>query len=571
MNMASRYRAVGGNLLVAPMMVFCVAGPANAVTVDLGNPDMSLRWDNTVRYNVGFRVNDCDKDICGNDAGAGDVTAYQSDRKFSDAGDVVTNRVDILTEMDFIYKDRHGARLSASGWYDQAYDGDVEGDRALDASGAGNGAGRDGDNYSRYTDRWNNGPSGEILDAFVFTGFDLGSVPVNLKAGQHNVYWGESLFSFVNGVSYQQGPVDIRKALATPGTEAKELFKPLNQISMIAQLQPDLTVAAQYLLDWKPMLVPNGGTYFGAIDGLSLGSGGSVFGLPFEVTDEPDKKHGDWGVSARWSPQWLDGTLGFYYREYTNRFPQLVLTKMVVIPGVGAFPAGAGIDYSSNKREKLYGVSLSKQVWGISWGTDITYREDAVLATTPLSNFVPEGTAPDTWVPRGKLWSGVFNGVAYFSKTPFYDAASLTAELNYSYLDEVTENAQTYNGKGYNCADDHNATKIACQTRDALGASLMFRPTWYQVMPGIDLSMPLFVDIGLHGNSPVMFGSNEGQGIWSMGVSADIYAQYSVDLKYNGFISKHSDDELGAGSLNNSSLGKYWDRDWVSLTFKTTF
>lgn len=282
MKMASRYRAAGGNLLVAPMMVFCVAGPANAVTVDLGNPDMSLRWDNTVRYNVGFRVNDCDKDICGNDAGAGDVTAYQSDRKFSDAGDVVTNRVDILTEMDFVYKDRHGARLSASGWYDQAYDGDVEGDRALDASGAGNGAGRDGDNYSRYTDRWNNGPSGEILDAFVFTGFDLGSVPVNLKAGQHNVYWGESLFSFVNGVSYQQGPVDIRKALATPGTEAKELFKPLNQISMIAQLQPDLTVAAQYLLDWKPMLVPNGGTYFGAIDGLSLGSGGSVFGLPFE-------------------------------------------------------------------------------------------------------------------------------------------------------------------------------------------------------------------------------------------------------------------------------------------------
>lgn len=174
-------------------------------------------------------------------------------------------------------------------------------------------------------------------------------------------------------------------------------------------------------------------------------------------------------------------------------------------------------------------------------------------------------------MPRGKLWSGVFNGVAYFSKSPFYDAASLTAELNYSYLDEVTENAQTYNGKGYNCADDHNATKIACQTRDALGASLMFRPTWYQVMPGIDLSMPLFVDIGLHGNSPVMFGSNEGQGTWSMGVSADIYAQYSVDLKYNGFISKHSDDELGAGSLNNSSLGKYWDRDWVSLTFKTTF
>ncbi|MCY1281217.1 hypothetical protein D9M69_125770 [compost metagenome] len=571
MKMASRYRAAGGSLLAAPVMMLCVAGSAHAFNVELGNPDMTLRWDNTVRYNLGFRAKDCDKNICGNDAGAGDVTAYQSDRKFANAGDVVTNRIDILSEMDFVYKGRHGVRVSASGWYDQAYDGDIKGDRALDASGVGNGAGRDGDGYSRYTDRWNNGPSGEILDAFVFTGFDLGDVPVNLKAGQHNVYWGESLFSFVNGVSYQQGPVDIRKALATPGTEAKELFKPLNQISISAQLQSDLTVSAQYLLDWKPMLIPDGGTYFGAADGVSLGGGGTVFGAPFEVTNDPDKEYGDWGVSARWSPQWLDGTLGFYYREYTSRFPQLVTTSIGFIPPDTVFPTGTGIDYSSDKREKLYGVSLSKQVWGISWGTDITYREDATLATTAFANFVPEGTDPDTWVPRGKLWSGVFNGVAYFSESPFYDSASLTAELSYSYLDKVTENKQNYNGKGYNCADDHNATEIACQTRDALGASALFRPTWYQVMPGIDLSMPLFVDVGLHGNSPVMFGSNEGQGSWSVGVAADIYAQYSVELKYNGFIAKHSDDELGVGSRSNAALGKYWDRDWVSLTFKTAF
>lgn len=168
-------------------------------------------------------------------------------------------------------------------------------------------------------------------------------------------------------------------------------------------------------------------------------------------------------------------------------------------------------------------------------------------------------------------WAGVVNGIAYFSQSRFYDAASLTAEVNFSYLDKVTENAQAYNGKGFNCADDRIATKIACQTREAVGVSLMYRPTWYQVRPGIDLSMPLFVDVGVHGNSPVMFGANEGQGTWSLGLEADIHSRHTLELKYNGFIAKHSKDELGVNSRSNAVLGKFWDRDWISLTFKTAF
>lgn len=571
MKKASRYRMASGSLLAVPVMMLCASGPAKAFNVDLGNPDMSLRWDNTVRYNIGFRAKDCDKNICGNDAGAGDITSYQSDRKFGKAGDVVMNRVDILSEVDFVYKGRHGARLSANGWYDHAYRGGVKGDRALDASGMGEGAGRDGDGYSGYTKRWNHGPSGEILDAFVFTGFDVGSVPVDFKIGQHNIYWGESLFSFVNGVAYQQGPVDLRKAMSTPGTEAKELFRPLPQISMSAQLQQDLTVSAQYFWDWEPIMVPDGGTYFGIADGVSLSGGGTVLGLPFTYNNEPDKKRGDWGISARWSPQWLDGTLGFYYREYTSKFPQLAMTGMAeVMPGVFA-PTGFGLDFGSDKREKLYGISLSKQALGIAFGADLSYRQDAVLQATPFQGLAPKGGDAGDWLPRGRLWSGVVNGIASFSKSPLYDAAFLTAEVNFSYLEKVTDNKQIYNGKGYNCADDRLATKTACQTREAIGVSVSYVPTWYQVSPGIDLSMPLFLDVGVHGNSPVMFGANEGQGVWSVGLAADIFSRHNLSLKYNGFIAKHSKDELGVGSRSNAVLGKTWDRDWVSLTYKTSF
>jgi hypothetical protein len=77
--------------------------------------------------------------------------------------------------------------------------------------------------------------------------------------------------------------------------------------------------------------------------------------------------------------------------------------------------------------------------------------------------------------------------------------------------------------------------------------------------------------LGVQGNSVVAFGDNEGQGSYSLGVTADVQSKYLFSLKYSGFIAKHDKDELGALSNSNSALGKYWDRGWVSLTFKTTF
>lgn len=554
---------------VATALMLC--NSANAFQIRTGNPDLELRWDNTVRYNLGFRAEDCDKNICGNGAGAGDVVAHQSDRKFSKSGDIVTNRLDLLSEFDFIYKRDTGFRVSAAGWYDAAYSNRVKGDPALNAAGSvAQGAGSVGGQYSDYTKRWNIGPSGEFLDAFLFTKFDLGSASVNVKLGQHNLYWGESLFSFVGSVAYNQGPVDIRKATVNPGTEAKELFRPLNQLSFNARVLPRLSLSGQYLFDWKPSTLPDGGTYFGAADGVSLG-GGTVFGAPVSLT-KAKRKRGDWGLAARWQPEWLDGgTAGFYYREYTNKFPQLVMTSVAVLPGSVIAPAGFGLDYTSAKREKLYGASLSTQIAGISWGAEMTYRPDAVLMAVPFGTFVSPGTNPRDWVPTGNVWTGLVNAMAYIGKTPLFDSGSLMAELTYSHLRKVTANAGNFFGENYSCADSANPTYNACPTRNAFGTSILFEPKWFQVWSGVDVTMPLFYSIGLRGNSPVLFGDNKGQGSWSVGVAAEVRNKYNFAIKYNGFNSRHRNDYLGAASSNNSSLGKYWDRDWISITFKTAF
>lgn len=543
--------------------------PAHGIEIGTGNPDLAVRWDNTVRYNLGIRAKDCDVNICGNGAGAGDISAHQSDRKFGSKGDIVTNRLDLLTELDVVYKESMGLRVSAAGWYDHAYrDAAVGGDPVLLAAGMNSFPTGE---YTDYIKRWNKGPSGEFLDAFVFGKFNAGNVPVSVKLGQHNVYWGESLFSFVGGVANSQGPVDIRKALANPGSEAKELFKPLNQVSASASLTDRISVAGQYFFDWKPSTLPDGGTYFGPADFFTAGGGTQVAffgGAPFRGTVAPEKKRGDWGLSAKWRPDlsWFDGSLGLYYRRYTDKLPQMVFD------GSSAF-----LDYRT-PRQTLIGLSVAKQIAGISFGSDLTYRKDAQIAAVPFANVGPfvvpglagGGIAPGAhWRPRGEVFTGLVNMIAYVGKTPVFDSAVLTAEVNYSRLRKVTFDPYgLYYGRNELCPEPTNK---GCPTKDAWGIAVLFEPKWFQAWAGTDLSLPIFWGQGLKGNSPVPFGDNEGQGSYSIGVTADVKAKYNFALKYNGFLAKHGNDAAGIASNSNASLGKFWDRNWVSLTFKTTF
>ena len=191
---AALTRAVMDCVLLTAGVGTCTA---YAFQLDTEDPDLAARWDNSVRYNLGVRAQAQDPNILNNS------TYDNSDSKFK-RGDIVTNRLDILSEFDLVYRKRSGLRVSAALWYDNAYrsDAEITANPSFVIPGLGDiSSAYPGNRYTGFTRRWNEGPSGEFLDAFVFTGFDLGAVPVNLKLGQHTIYWGESLFSFVHGVS----------------------------------------------------------------------------------------------------------------------------------------------------------------------------------------------------------------------------------------------------------------------------------------------------------------------------------------------------------------------------------
>jgi len=112
--------------------------------------------------------------------------------------------------------------------------------------------------------------------------------------------------------------------------------------------------------------------------------------------------------------------------------------------------------------------------------------------------------------------------------------------------------------------------------------AINFTPTWFQVFPGVDILAPLSWSQGISGNSALgSHGGSEGAGTFGIGVAVDIYQKYRIDLKYVGFYGDKSmcpgvpvnpgTCSPGAVNIFNGTNSVLQDRDFLALTFKTTF
>ena len=613
---AAAHRRRATALAIAAL--FAASGAVQAFEIDTGNPDLQIRWDNTVRYNIGMRAESQDSKIIGN------PNFDDGDRNFSN-GSLVTNRFDVLSEFDFVYKKMLGFRVSGAGWYDFAYSS-LDNTSNATANTLVNNVPVAGA-LSDYTKRYAKGVSGEWLDAFAFANFDAGDVPVNVKVGQHTVYWGDSLLlaGAIHGISYAQNPLDVWKGFATPGSEAKELFRPRGGITLQAQPMKELSVAGQWFYNWQADRIPESGSYLTINDSLNFGGdsfivqpnplAAAIPGAPaylrlFRSQDiKPPANSGslgDWGVSARWSPDWLDGTLGFYYRKTNDVFPQAMATPGVIaVPAAACTPRGGvplpggtlcfvnpnattvadlqrlgklGL-YNGAYGEDIdiYGITLAKSFGGVSVGAELSYRQNMPLLSDPVNVLPPAfsvlvpGSIATTAVPTsgtpgalGDTWHGLINGVYIFPSTGLFDTAVIASELTWMQWSKVTQNEAVFKGRS-------NYTQIDKPSKNFFGLAINFTPTWFQVFPGVDLIAPVTWSQGISGNAAVAFGGSENGGNWSAGVAADIYQKYRIDLKYSSYYGDYSTTPTGVMAVPNGANASLSDRGWVSLTFKTTF
>ncbi|HSV45320.1 MAG TPA: DUF1302 domain-containing protein, partial [Ramlibacter sp.] len=549
------------------------AGPAGAMEIDTANPDLSIRWDNTLRYNLGFRTQAQDAALLAN------PNLDDGDRNFN-KGSAVANRGDLLSEFDLVYQKKYGFRVSGTAWYDNAYS-NLDNRNNATANTLVNGVPTAGV-LSNYTSRYAKGASGELLDAFVFGSTNFGETDVSLRLGKHTVYWGESLLGggAVHGISYGQYSLDLWKALATPGIEAKELYRPRNSMTLQVQPAPDLSFSAQTFFDWESARYPESGSYLTVNDALLHGGDSLIAGpgqrLLQAQAGEPDKT-GDFGLSARWSPDWLDGTAGAYARRTADIQPQLALVPAVAagVPAAactraGLRPLGPSTCYINpgaasvaqvqagqvgqyqafyGQDIDIYGLSLAKNVGGISLGAELSYRHNMPLQSVPVQvlpaalvnaaagQVATTALGSDTPGARGNTVHGVFNLLGLLPKSPLYDSAAWNAELVWSRWTSVSQNAAAFKGSDAYRANPANVDAVS---RDYVGLGLNFTPTWFQVFPSVDLSLPMSWSGGLSGNSAVTSGGNEGNGSYSIGIGADVRSQYSFTLRYVGFYGDYS-------------------------------
>jgi Protein of unknown function (DUF1302) len=590
----------------AVLIMLGFAASAQAIEIDTGSTDRVLRWDNTLRYNLGVRTQSADSAILAN------PNYDDGDRNFP-KGHLVANRLDLLSELDFVVQKQYGFRVSGAGWADIAYTSLSDTNTSNATSNALVNGKPTGGALSPYASRYAKGPSGELLDAFLFANSEIGSVPVSARLGRHTVYWGESLLGSgaLHGISYGQYSLDLWKGYATPGVEAKELFRPRDSLTLQAEPTPELSLSAQTFFDWEAVRYPESGTYLTVQDALLRG-GQSLIAGPNQRLLQGDpgtpKKTGDFGLAARWSPSWLDGTAGLYLRRTADIQPQLGLVPAVAagVPAatcsalhltplgpttcyinptaasIAQIQAGQIGQYRAfyGRDIDILGLSLSKNVAGVSVSGELSYRRNMPLSSVPVQILPAALVNPangqvstaaitnDAPGARGDTLHSVLSAIGSVAKTPLFDAASWQAEMVYSRWLKVTQNEAAFKGTD---AYRSVAANVDGVTKDYFGLAINFTPTWFQVLPSVDVSMPLTWSGGIAGTSAVLSGGAAGNGTYSLGLSADVQSKYNVALRYVGFYGGYSTTTAGAMNVPQSTTAVLSDRGFVALTLKTTF
>ena len=539
--------------------IFLHSGSVMAMEIETGNPDLTLRWDNTVKYSAAFRMKDQSSALINDDASRnrGNINLDDGNRNF-DKG-LISNRLDLFSEVDISYKHRYGARISGAAWYDTVYNRSNDHDSPERAN-------QTSTSYNKFTDETRDlhGRKAEILDAFVYANTYLGELPTTVRLGKHSLLYGETLFFGANGIANAQSPIDVVKALSVPSSQFKEIILPVNQVSGQIQLRDNLALGAYYQLEFRESRVPGAGSYFSTVDVFDEGGENFYFapGIGAQrVSDKKARDSGQYGVQLRWRPSNMDTEFGIYAVRYHDKMFQAYLRPVGLPPPMGEgapFPLNYQLVYPEDI--KAYGVSFSTAVGEINVSGEASVRRDTPLVSAPEVDPSIDGSAgigSSALYAVGNSAHANLSMVYLMKPSAFWEGGSFMGEVAWNRRTSITKNP---------LALDPNSS------RDAYGLRFILEPQWFQVVPHLDLSMPIGLGYNPKGNSSVVQqfngGTKEG-GDFSIGLKGLYQQRWRIGMNYTHYFGSEG-PALGAdGDFTfRQSLA---DRDFVSLSVQTTF
>jgi len=418
---------------IRPHALACAIGLAltaqQAQALDLSTENVAIKLDTTVSYGVGFRVEDRDNDLVAKShfnplivqqpledqiAATGRFSANSDDGNLNfDQWDTIFNQARITSELD-INAGRWGAFVRGNYFYDFKLN-------KMDelAEGA-----------KDYV-----GERARLLDAYLWTDFDVGDHTASVRLGRQVVSWGES--TFIAGGINTINPVDVT-ALRTAGAELRDAFLPLNMLWSTFDITPNLSFEGVAMFEWDEVEAEPSGTFFATNDFATAGGRYAMlnFGLVGQPVRNPDlynrtcvvgdlsasdldlppeliaigcsaafpraadnrpSDSGQFGLSFRYFAPWLNDTeFGLYYLRYHSRLP--VLSGRAVS---NSAPSSGAVIVEYPEDIDLFGVSFNTTIpGGWSLAGEVSYRDNLPVqiddvellyaGLSPLNQAIPE-------------------------------------------------------------------------------------------------------------------------------------------------------------------------------------
>lgn len=530
------------------------AASAGAVNIDTGHPELSLRWDTTLKYSLASRLTGPRAALIA------DPNADDGDRNFSKG--LISNRADLFTEVDAVWQGGWGARLSAAAYYDRAYN--TANDNPGFAGGAfPNQLSVPANEFPRAT-RKQHGRHAEVLDAFAFSKFSLGDMSATVRAGRHSVLWGESLFFGANAISGGQQPVDVVKLVSVPNTQFKEAIRPVPQLSAQLVVNAKVSLGAFVQTSWQANRTPAVGSYFSNNDLGVEGAEDILLGPGAVAPRQPDRKprnSGQGGLQLRLRDG--DTDYGLYALQYHSKIPQLV--PLVGITPGGPGPVGYYLGYQQNIQ--ALGASASRTFGAFNVAIEGSVRSNQDLASTQGADLSAIAPVPPTNLSDnpgyavGRTAHVNLSTMGSFGPSLLWNEAMLFGEIAWTRTLKVTRNAAA--------VDPHG-------TRDGVALRALFEPTYRGVADGLDIGVPLGLGWAPQGSRPLSAGHPnawiaEGGGDLSIGLKAAYRDAWRASLTFTHYFGTAAPLTDLAASNAYTWKQTLRDRDFIAASLSYSF
>ncbi|MGF2685569.1 DUF1302 domain-containing protein [Marinobacter sp. DUT-3] len=480
-------------------------GQVQAMQFDFGSDsEVSGKLDITLGYAASVRAEDAKPSAlnpANNLLGTGTTPNYLSDARVPEAGDLISNVFKATAELGLDWRN-----YGFAGSVTYQYDTEIMHDESVDFMG----------NSAPWTDAAEDyaGSFYDVLDAYAYGSFDIAGNPLDLRVGKQVINWGEGLY-FLDGISTQV-PLNFNK-LVTPGSELKEAYIGVNSVYAQMGIGYSASVAAYVQTDWERAEFGPRGTFYS--DDFFFRGGTEVdplLGVPIRDRDSTPDDSGQWGVSSRVFVT-DDTELGVYYSRYHETLPFIKLT----VPGSSDdLGSATGLQQVWPEDLDMFGLSMATTVGTWSINGEVAYRPDRPLFTN-LTTFDAKGRNIEEHDTVNASVHGIWLGGAL----PLgIDAQQLLVQLGADYIDGDLDNLQAHNSV-------HG--KVVAPDDLAYGVAAEWSGTWYAVYPGTNLTLGLFLQRDLHGNSHFWGNFAEDRTLGTVSLTANVGNSLETTLGYN--------------------------------------